>query len=169
MGSDNSTDRKTIFVVGLGMVGIAFIEKLLNLDENKKYRIITCGEENHLAYNRVALTDYFQHRSVEKLYLNPVEWYSQQDPESFEFHIGETCTHIDTDNHVVLTDKGRQFAYDHCVIASGSNASLPAYADLSLPGVFVYRNISDINSLISYANKGKKPLRASKVSSGYTA
>lgn len=26
--------------------------------------------ETHLAYNRVALTDYFQHRSVEKLYLN---------------------------------------------------------------------------------------------------
>jgi len=70
----------------------AFIEKILNLDEAKRYRLITCGEgklfactpylldtryllkmsytEAHLAYNRVALTEYFQHRSVEKLYLN---------------------------------------------------------------------------------------------------
>lgn len=57
--------RKTVFVVGLGMVGIgepcflrvysvanqpwhvAFIEKLLNLDTSMKYRIVTCGEEMH--------------------------------------------------------------------------------------------------------------------------
>ena len=62
----------------------AFIEKLLNLDENRKYLIITCGEEVHFAYNRVGfiislnfirlinlltkwtsrLTEYFQHRNV---------------------------------------------------------------------------------------------------------
>lgn len=53
---------KTILVVGLGMVGIgeysfgttdscylscthiAFIEKMLNLDEIKRYRLVTCGE-----------------------------------------------------------------------------------------------------------------------------
>lgn len=34
----------------------AFIEKLLNLDEAGKYFIVTCGEENTLAYNRVGLT-----------------------------------------------------------------------------------------------------------------
>lgn len=63
---------------------------MLILDEARRYRLVTCGEgkldtvvhsemkyeltcrllESHLAYNRVALTDYFQHRSVEKLYLN---------------------------------------------------------------------------------------------------
>jgi hypothetical protein len=32
---------------------IAFIEKMLALDEAKRYRIVTCGEETHLAYNRV--------------------------------------------------------------------------------------------------------------------
>jgi nitrite reductase (NAD(P)H) len=46
------------------MVGIAFIEKLLGLDSQKKYFIITCGEEVHLAYNRVGLTEYFEHRNV---------------------------------------------------------------------------------------------------------
>ena len=33
---------------------VAFIEKLINLDDEKKYFIVTCGEEVHLAYNRVA-------------------------------------------------------------------------------------------------------------------
>lgn len=47
--------RERIFVVGLGMVGIAFIEKMLSLDTIKRYHITTCGEEPHLAYNRVGL------------------------------------------------------------------------------------------------------------------
>ena len=33
---------------------VAFIEKLINLDDERKYFIVTCGEEVHLAYNRVA-------------------------------------------------------------------------------------------------------------------
>lgn len=61
--SGNGTKRrKTIFVVGLGMVGIAFIEKMLKLDEAGEYHVQTCGEEDHLAYNRVGLTEYFEHR-----------------------------------------------------------------------------------------------------------
>jgi nitrite reductase (NAD(P)H) len=61
----------------------AFIEKLINLDDKKQYFIVTCGEEVHFAYNRVAyvseralhpsnangtdshsLTEYFEHRNV---------------------------------------------------------------------------------------------------------
>ncbi|KAI0364905.1 nitrite reductase [Pilatotrama ljubarskyi] len=144
---------KTIVVVGLGMVGIAFIEKLLDLDTGHQYRIVTCSEERHLAYNRVALTEYFQHRNVEKLYLNPADWYAKQDPDRFAFHIGETVASLDCDAHLVETDKGRSITYDYCVLATGSDAALPSYADLSVPGAFVYRNISDINGLLEYAEK----------------
>ena len=51
-------------------------EKLLKLDvKRREYDIIVIGEEAHLAYNRVGLTSFFQHRKVENLYLNPQEWY----------------------------------------------------------------------------------------------
>ncbi|RPD71067.1 nitrite reductase [Lentinus tigrinus ALCF2SS1-7] len=148
-----ASERKTIVVVGLGMVGIAFIEKLLDLDTAGRYRIVTCGEEVHLAYNRVALTDFFQHRNIEKLYLNSPEWYTKQDPDRFQFHTGETVTSLDTEARVVATDKGRTIAYDYCVLATGSDATLPAYADLSIPGVFVYRNIADVDKLLAHAEK----------------
>ncbi|KAI0638758.1 nitrite reductase [Trametes polyzona] len=151
--SDQATEVKTIMVVGLGMVGIAFIEKLLDLDSRRQYKIVTCGEEAHLAYNRVALTEFFQHRNIEKLYLNPPDWYAKQDPERFSFHIGETVASLDPAAHLVKTDKGRIIPYDHCVLATGSEAALPSYADLSAPGAFVYRNISDINKLLEYAEK----------------
>ncbi|KAI6043894.1 hypothetical protein EDC04DRAFT_2599764 [Pisolithus marmoratus] len=148
---------KTILVVGLGMVGIAFIEKILNLDEARHYRVVTCGEETHLAYNRVALTEYFQHRSVEKLYLNQVEWYAQQDPEHFIFHTGEQVTSLNTAAHFVTTSKGRLINYDYCVLATGSESTLPPYIPpervAQTKGVFVYRNIADLDRILSYAEK----------------
>ena len=52
--------RKKVVVVGLGMVGIAFIEKLISKDKKRgEYEIIVLGEEKHVAYNRVGLTSFF--------------------------------------------------------------------------------------------------------------
>jgi hypothetical protein len=56
-------------------------EKLMNLDaKRREYDIVVIGEEKHLAYNRVGLTSFFQHRKVENLYLNPKEWVSYSIP-----------------------------------------------------------------------------------------
>ena len=50
-------------------------EKLLKLDaKRREYDVVVIGEEPHLAYNRVGLTSYFQHRAVERLYMKPEEW-----------------------------------------------------------------------------------------------
>ena len=68
-----SKTRKKACVVGLGMVGIAFIEKLLKYDlqgGRDEWEITVFGEEPHIAYNRVGLTQYFANRSIESLYLN---------------------------------------------------------------------------------------------------
>ena len=57
----------------------------------------------------------------------------------------------------MYTSKGRSFRYDKCVLATGSTASLPPYTSpdkvAKTQGVFLYRNISDLNSIISYAEK----------------
>jgi nitrite reductase (NAD(P)H) len=47
----------------------------MNLDaKRREYDIIVIGDEPHLAYNRVGLTSFFEHRKVENLYLNPQTW-----------------------------------------------------------------------------------------------
>jgi nitrite reductase (NAD(P)H) len=53
--------------------------------KRQEYEIIVIGEEPHLAYNRVGLTTYFEHREVKKLYLNPLEWVNS---------ISDTCRNI---------------------------------------------------------------------------
>jgi len=52
--------RKRVVVVGFGMVGVAFVEKLISKDRKRKqYEIVILGEEKYVAYNRVGLTSFF--------------------------------------------------------------------------------------------------------------
>lgn len=61
-------------------------------------------------------------------------------------------------DHLVHTSLNRSFHYDKLVLATGSTAGLPPYvspADAArTKGVFVYRNISDLEAIIQYAERG---------------
>lgn len=48
---------KSVVVIGNGMVGHKFCEKLLELDADKQYKITTFCEEPRAAYNRMRLTE----------------------------------------------------------------------------------------------------------------
>jgi len=150
----NGCNRKRLVVVGLGMVGIAFIEKLLKYDaKRREYNITIIGEEPHLAYNRVGLTSFFQHRMVENLYLNPKEWYESMPEGSLSYHLNTLITDIDSQAKVVKTAEGKSIFYDILVLATGSNAVLPRHTPgHDGKGVFVYRTIADLQSLIDFAS-----------------
>lgn len=49
---------------------------MIKQDTAGRYDILVIGEEPHIAYNRVGLSTYFEHRKIEDLYLNPKEWVS---------------------------------------------------------------------------------------------
>ena len=53
-------------VIGFGMVAHSFVDKLLEYDENKQYAVTIIGEEPHVAYNRVGLTQFFNNQSIWK-------------------------------------------------------------------------------------------------------
>jgi len=148
-----NSNRKRIVVVGLGMVGISFIEKLLKLDvKRREYDIIVIGEEPHLAYNRVGLTSFFQHRQVENLYLNPKEWYSAMPEGSLNYHLNTIVTSIDSKNKTVETSSGTKVPYDILVLATGSDAVVPRHTPgHDANGVFVYRTIDDLEKLIKFS------------------
>ncbi|KAF1926988.1 nitrite reductase [Didymella exigua CBS 183.55] len=145
--------RKKVVVVGLGMVGIAFIEKLMKYDvKRREYDIVVIGEEPHLAYNRVGLTSFFQHRQVENLYLNPKEWYSSMPEGSLNYHLNTLVTEIDSANKNVKTSSGETVPYDLLVLATGSDALLPRHTPgHDAEGVFVYRTIDDLQRLIEFS------------------
>ncbi|ORY61225.1 uncharacterized protein BCR38DRAFT_347934 [Pseudomassariella vexata] len=145
--------RKKLVVVGLGMVGFAFIEKVLKLDaRGREYDIVVIGEEPHLAYNRVGLTSFFAHRKVESLYLNPKQWYESQLPErKLDYNVNTTVTSIDSGKKNVTCSNGEVVPYDILVLATGSDAVVPRHTPgYDANGVFVYRTIDDLQKLIEF-------------------
>lgn len=145
--------RKRVVVVGLGMVGISFIEKLLKLDaRTREYDIIVVGEEAHLAYNRVGLTSFFEHRKVENLYLNPREWYENVLDSALSYHLNTKVTAIHPDTKTIVCATGQEVPYDILVLATGSDAVLPRHTPgHDANGVFVYRNVEDLIKLIAFS------------------
>ncbi|KAG6895364.1 hypothetical protein C0992_001654, partial [Termitomyces sp. T32_za158] len=95
--------------------------------------------------------------SVEDLYLNPPSWYAQHHPHRLSYHLQETVTHLSPEKNLIHTSKNRSFSYSKCVFATGSRADLPPYVPPDeaekTRGVFVYRNIADLEGIIAYAEQ----------------
>ncbi|KAL4951246.1 hypothetical protein BDW69DRAFT_170509 [Aspergillus filifer] len=149
--------RQRIVVVGLGMVAVAFIEKLVKLDaERRKYDIVVIGEEPHIAYNRVGLSSYFEHRKIEDLYLNPKEWYGSFKDRSFDYYLNTRVTDVYPHNKTVKASNGDIISYDTLILATGSDAVLPINTPgYDAKGIFVYRTISDLERLMEFAAQHK--------------
>ena len=124
--------------------------------KRREYDIIVIGEEPHLAYNRVGLTSFFQHRNVEDLYLNPASWYASLPEGSLSYHVNTLVTSIDTMAKTVGTAKGDTVSYDILILATGSDAIVPKHTPgHDAKGVFVYRTIEDLQKLIEFASTKK--------------
>ena len=142
---------KRIIVVGNGMVGYKFCEKLRNV--SKDYQLIVYGEEPRPAYDRVHLSSYFSGSSADDLLLAPSSWYKENDIELFT---GELVVSIDRTSRTITTHIGREDHYDYLILATGSSAFVPNIEGVDRNGVFVYRTIEDLNQIIQYGKTVKK-------------
>src|SRR5262245_61217653 len=147
------SSRKNVVVIGNGMVGQRFCERLVEFDTEQQYRIITFCEESRAAYDRVGLTSFFAHRDAEKLMLARQDWYSQNE---VELHIGDRAIAIERSTRTIRSEKGVKIAYDYVVMATGSYPFVPQVPGIQMPGVFVYRTIEDLQRIIEYAKHSKR-------------
>jgi len=51
--NNGSAKKRNVVVIGNGMVGLRFCEKLVEFDTQQRYRITTFCEEARAAYDRV--------------------------------------------------------------------------------------------------------------------
>jgi nitrite reductase (NADH) large subunit len=147
---NGSAKAKTVVVIGNGMVGQRFCEKLVEFDTHRQYRIVTFCEEPRAAYDRVGLTSFFAHRDAEKLMLARMEWYEEQ---GVELHVGDRANAIDREHKLVRSEKGVEIEYDHVVLATGSYPFVPPVPGIDKRGVFVYRTIEDLQHIIDWAKR----------------
>ncbi|HYF70418.1 MAG TPA: nitrite reductase large subunit NirB [Ohtaekwangia sp.] len=139
---------KRIIVVGNGMVGFKFCEKLRS--RSADCEIIVYGEEPRPAYDRVHLSSYFSGSTADDLLMAPLSWY---DENRITLHTGELVVDINRIEKTIKTHTGRVDHYDYLVLATGSGAFVPKLEGVERHGVFVYRTIEDLNQIISYSKK----------------
>jgi nitrite reductase (NADH) large subunit len=130
-----------IVVVGNGMVGQRFLEKL---PASASRSVTLIGEEPRPAYDRVQLSSLFCGHTAEELSLVP--------PGFFESHgiaarLGERATAIDRSARVVQTSAGTEIPYDVLVLATGSYPFVPPIPGCDRAGCHVYRTLDDLEAI----------------------
>lgn len=145
--------KKNIVVVGNGMVGYKFCEKLLSKKGAENFNLAVFGEETRPAYDRVHLSEYFSDANADKLTMAPFEWYLEK---NITIHLGDPILSIDRKNKTVRSSKGVVMKYDKLVLATGSAAFVPPIKGVEKEGIFVYRTIEDLDMIMDYSKKCKK-------------
>lgn len=149
----NTSTNTRIVVVGNGMVGYKFCEKLVAKDKNRdRFDLTVFGEEPRAAYDRVHLSAYFSGKSAEELTLAPTSWYAEN---AIKLYLTDPVVAIDRDRKEVRSHHGLVVPYDYLILATGSAAFVPSVPGVEKDGVFVYRTIDDLDLIQAYARKAK--------------
>jgi nitrite reductase (NADH) large subunit len=140
--------KRHILVVGNGMVGQRFVDKFLAWDVSGNCDVTVVGEEPRLAYDRVALTSWFNGKSEEDLRLVDDALLTGG---RVDFRIGRRVDEIDTSSQKATLDDGSMLGYDELVVATGSAPFVPPIPGHDLEGCFVYRTIEDLVRIKTWA------------------
>jgi nitrite reductase (NADH) large subunit len=144
-------DARQLVVIGFGMVGHRLAEAVRARDAAGRWRITVLAEEPRPAYDRMALSSYFDGMAEADLRLRDLSG----DPR-IELRLGECATAIDLAARTVTTAAGRAVPYDAAVLATGSAPFVPPVAGSDLPGCFVYRTIDDLDAIRAAAQCGAR-------------
>src|ERR1043165_565207 len=100
--------KLNIIVVGNGMVGYKFCEKLVS--RSSRFNIVVFGEEPRHAYDRVHLSEYFNGKSADDLSMSTLEWYAEN---NIILHLSDPILEIDCSNKTIHSQKGITLNYDY--------------------------------------------------------
>ena len=143
--------KKTLIVIGNGMVGHHFLEQFVASPAAQAYTVRVFGEEKQIAYDRVHLSEYFTGASHADLAMATADWYAEHE---IDLHLHEPVTAIDRDRRAVQTTKG-SYHYDELVLATGSYPFVPPIAGNDNPHCFVYRTLADLDAIRADAEQAR--------------
>ncbi|MBB3220425.1 NAD(P)/FAD-dependent oxidoreductase [Pseudoduganella umbonata] len=141
--------KPALVVIGNGMAGMRTVEELLALAPDL-YDITVFGAEPHGNYNRILLSPVLAgEKSVDDIMLNTRDWYEAN---GIALHAGDPVVHIDRRRRIVRSQSGHEVGYDRLLIATGSKPFIIPVPGHELPGVLAFRDIADVESMLSAAH-----------------
>lgn len=130
-------DRRYV-IIGNGIAGTTAADTLRKNDPNCSIHLLT--NEPYPLYNRVSLPRFLQGVIVEqKVMIRDFAWHEQR---NIQLLTETMVTEINTDERVVVTDKGQHLPYDALLIATGGWAN-----PLNVPGAADCKHIYNFVTL----------------------
>ncbi|MFA6163848.1 MAG: FAD-dependent oxidoreductase [Methylobacter sp.] len=147
--------KQRLVVIGNGMAGMRTVEELLSAVPDK-YDITVFGAEPYGNYNRIMLSSVLcGDKTIEDIVINNRQWYIDN---GITLHAGEgkAVVYIDRKKRDVYAHDGTVAGYDRLLIATGSKPVIPPIPGNDLQGVISFRDIFDVNKMLTYSRSHKK-------------
>ena len=146
MGMSETPKKMKLVMVGNGMAGVRTLEELLKLTPDL-YDITVFGNEPHPNYNRIMLSPVLAgEQTLEQIITHPRAWYAEN---GITLHTGKSVTKIDRQKRFVESEDGTRADYDRLLIATGSVPFMLPIPGADLPGVMGFRDIADVDAMVS--------------------
>lgn len=143
--------RLRLVVVGNGMAGMRTVEEILARTPHR-FSITVFGAEPHPNYNRIMLSPVLaREKTFEEIVINERAWYENN---GIELIAGERVWHVDRAERVVHGEHGTTRPYDVLLLATGSNPFILPVVGRDLPGVIGFRDIADVETMLTAASRG---------------
>ncbi|WP_321323480.1 NAD(P)/FAD-dependent oxidoreductase [Thiomicrorhabdus sp.] len=144
------TIKQKLVLIGSGMVGTRFLERLL-LEAPEQYDIRVFNKEPYGGYNRIMLSPVLAgEQAISDIMTHDHDWFKSH---SIHLHTSTEISKIDSQNKTVHTDLGAVYSYDKLVIATGSTSFILPLPGNTLPGVVAFRDVRDVTYMIDSSEK----------------
>ena len=147
-----SRSKKRVVVIGNGVVGFRFCEKLLAYAHQGEVEITVFGKEKVPAYDRISLTGILKGTDPNSLTFATKEWYEEN---GIKLHLGDPIIAIDREARQVTSARGIKTDYDHLVLAMGAAPCSPPIEIKERKNVFFYRSMRDLHDILEQSKKAK--------------
>jgi len=144
--------KRSLVVIGNGMVGQNFLTSLMANPGKDNFHITTFCEEPRPAYDRVHLSEFFSGKTAADLSLVEDGFFADN---NITIHLGDKAATIDRANKTVTSAKGVTIAYDKLVLATGSYPFVPPVPGHDRKHCLVYRTIEDLEAMKTAALTSK--------------
>ena len=150
-----ATHERRYVIIGNGVAGTTAAETLRKNDANCSIHLLT--NEPYPLYNRVSLPRFLQGVIVEqKVMIRDHAWHEQR---NIQLVTETLVTEVNTEERVIVTDKGQHFPYDALLIATGGWAN-----PLRVPGaegvkhIYNFVTLDDTKTIIERMQESRTAL-----------
>ena len=142
--------RERLVVVGNGPAAMRTIDELLARAPDA-YDITIFGAEPRHAYNRILLSAVLAgDKSADDIVTHAADWHEER---GIALIAGDPIVSIDPATRSVTSAGGLVMSYDKLLLATGSKPIALPVPGLTLPGVTAFRDMDDVERMISAADE----------------